>query len=117
MTSNYTTFAGKYRLEEEIANGGCGTFDDDRFLERHSMARVGYQEASFLVFIPSLGRKLLSRLNQLSRVTSQARIEDIQDTHGWSWSTVDNVVRKARRLQRDDHRSHGPFPRRLVQNV
>jgi len=24
QTMDYTTFAGKYRLEEEIANGGCG---------------------------------------------------------------------------------------------
>ena len=89
MTSNYTTFAGKYRLEEEIANGGCGTFDDDRFLERHSMARVGYQEASFLVFIPSLGRKLLSRLNQLSRVTYQVHSSKNRRYTRHSWVVLE----------------------------
>ncbi|EKM74707.1 hypothetical protein AGABI1DRAFT_116779, partial [Agaricus bisporus var. burnettii JB137-S8] len=31
---DYTTFAGKYRLEEEIANGGCGTV----FLGVHTIA-------------------------------------------------------------------------------
>ncbi|KDR72790.1 hypothetical protein GALMADRAFT_142524 [Galerina marginata CBS 339.88] len=31
---DYTTFAGKYRLEEEIANGGCGTV----FLGVHTVA-------------------------------------------------------------------------------
>ncbi|KXN92102.1 hypothetical protein AN958_09632 [Leucoagaricus sp. SymC.cos] len=34
MATDYTTFAGKYRLEEEIANGGCGTV----FLGVHTVA-------------------------------------------------------------------------------
>jgi len=78
MTSNYTTFAGKYRLEEEIANGGCGTSGElfgktfnskcwlsgSVFLGVHTIA--GKEVAIKLE--PAVSRNLSSPLKQESKI-------------------------------------------------
>ncbi|PPR02896.1 hypothetical protein CVT24_002280, partial [Panaeolus cyanescens] len=57
---DYTTFAGKYRLEEEIANGGCGTV----FLGVHTVA--GKEVAIKLE--PATANPLHSPLRQESKI-------------------------------------------------
>ncbi|KAF5348331.1 hypothetical protein D9756_010491 [Leucocoprinus leucothites] len=60
MSSEYTTFAGKYRLEEEIANGGCGTV----FLGVHTVA--GKEVA--IKIEPAVARNATSPLKQESKI-------------------------------------------------
>lgn len=112
------TFGGKYRLEEELAIGGCGSFLPcflltvwpTRAVHRVSFLRgsQGGREGS--------GHQARTGGGKAAQ-SAEARVEDLQDADGWTGRAVDDLVGQAGRLQCDGHRSARPLARRPVQTV
>ena len=101
------TVGGKYRLEEEIANGGCGKYT--------TLTAWPISDAWFNFRHRFLGRphcRWQGGCNQTGACSdkeqpSEARIQDIQDSYGRHRGSMDYVVREKRRLQRPRYRSPG----------
>ncbi len=94
------TFGGKYRLEEELAIGGCGSSPSLFFFCLLWKADRTYRDC-FLRSAQS-GRE---RSGDQARTGSgkatesaQTRVSDLQDAHGWPRRAMDDMVWQAGRL-------------------
>lgn len=113
------TFGGKYRLEEELAIGGCGPSSIIIICRR--VVIDSYRYRNRLLWSAQSGRERSGHQARTSgrqtAESAEARVEDIQDADGWTGRTVDDLVWQARGLQCDGNRSARSLAGRPLQTV
>ena len=103
------TFGGKYRLEEELAIGGCGP---SSFIFCRVMLDSNPYRNRLLWSTQSCWERSGHQARASGRKTTEsteARVEDLQDADGWTGRAVDDLVWQTRGLQCDGNRSARPF--------